>query len=114
MAVPNAENAVVYESKVRDYLLNLSHPVGSSKARWFFSIGYTSADVARLIGDLTRIAQESNDFVEEQTEFGLKYIVNGIINSPNGILAKITTVWIVEPSKNEVRFVTAFPDEKAK
>ncbi|MHB8898707.1 MAG: DUF6883 domain-containing protein [Thermoguttaceae bacterium] len=37
MAIPNAEQAVVTAEKVRDYLLNLEHPDGGSKAAWFRS-----------------------------------------------------------------------------
>lgn len=32
MAFPDAENAIVMEDKIRDYLLNLAHPVGGPKA----------------------------------------------------------------------------------
>jgi hypothetical protein len=35
MPFPDAERAVVTEEKVRDYLLNPSHPLGGRKAAWF-------------------------------------------------------------------------------
>ena len=35
MNVPNAEQAVVPQNKVENYLLDLSHPIGGDKARFF-------------------------------------------------------------------------------
>jgi hypothetical protein len=40
MKLPNAQNAVVDERKVREYLLSPSHPVGRFKAKFFGSIGF--------------------------------------------------------------------------
>lgn len=40
MPIPNFEQAVVEEQKLRDYLLNTEHPDGGSKARWLRSLGY--------------------------------------------------------------------------
>jgi len=41
MPLPDAKRAVVADEKVCDYLLNLSHPDGGSKAVWFYSLDYT-------------------------------------------------------------------------
>jgi hypothetical protein len=38
--VPGAEEAVAPDHKFRDYLLNLEHPIGGSKARFFLHIGW--------------------------------------------------------------------------
>jgi hypothetical protein len=42
LRVPGAETAVAAEAKFRDYLLNLDHPIGGAKARYFLSLGWDS------------------------------------------------------------------------
>ena len=39
MPIPDCKHAVVADEKVRDYLLNLEHSDGGSKAVWFHSLG---------------------------------------------------------------------------
>ena len=56
MPFPEAERAIVTEEKVRDYLLNPSHPIGGSKAVWFASIGYSIENWQDLIDDLMLLA----------------------------------------------------------
>lgn len=112
MAIPNAQSAFIPPEKLTDYLLNLAHPVGGSKARWFVSIGYDPDDPARLEADLLNVARTSSDYVEEQTGFGVKYVVRGQLASPSGDLANVWTVWIVETNDTRPRLVTAYPDEK--
>ena len=77
MAFPRAADAFVPLPKVRDYLLNLEHPEGGSKARWLLSIGYKREAPDQLIDDLLSIAQTVEEYTVEQTKFGTKYHVVG-------------------------------------
>lgn len=61
MPIPEAHRAVVEDAKVRDYLLNLSHPDGGSKAIWFHSLGYYRDKWQDLANDLLAIAQKLHD-----------------------------------------------------
>jgi hypothetical protein len=72
MPIPDAQRAVVEEAKVRDYLLNLSHPDGGSKAHWFHSLGYQHDKWQDLADDLIAIAQNCATFDTENTRFGVK------------------------------------------
>lgn len=40
MRLPNRENAIVEAEKVRDYLLNPSHPDGWGKSEFFTTMGF--------------------------------------------------------------------------
>ena len=40
MKLPNAENAVIQQAKLVDYLLDPSHLYGGAKARWLLVRGY--------------------------------------------------------------------------
>ena len=72
MPIPGAERAVIVAEKVRDYLLNLEHPDGGSKAVWFHSLGYTQDQWQLLADDLMAIARECEALDSETTRFGIK------------------------------------------
>lgn len=57
--LPNAEAAVVPAEKIRDYLLDLGHPVGGDKARFFIHFGFQRARWEELADALRRHAQEN-------------------------------------------------------
>jgi len=72
MPIPESNQAVVEDVKVRDYLLNLGHLVGGSKAVWFHSLGYTRDDWAYLSADLLAIARDCERYDTKTTPFGVK------------------------------------------
>ena len=55
--LPNAALAFVEPSKVRDYLLSQSHPVGRFKSVVFMAIGYAQDNWQKLRDDLLVLAQ---------------------------------------------------------
>jgi hypothetical protein len=113
MPIPNAERAVVPPEKVTDYLLNLLHPVGGSKARWFLSLGYHSSRAERLADDLLEVVRSGETFTTEVSPFGIKYSVSGRMATPSGQSVNVMTVWIKEPSDPNPRLVTAYPGRRA-
>jgi hypothetical protein len=40
MGLPNAHDAIIPMDKVENYLLDLAHPIGGGKARFFPSFGF--------------------------------------------------------------------------
>jgi hypothetical protein len=113
MPIPNADFVLVPLEKLTDYLLNEQHPVGGSKAKWFRGLGYDHANPAGLEQDLRRVVSASDDFIKKDSPFGVKYVVSGIMATPNGQTVTVTTVWIVEPMEIRPRLVTAYPGEKS-
>lgn len=108
MPIPDAKRASVSPEKVRDYLLNLEHPDGGSKAVWFYALGYRRDQWQELAEKMLEIAQQCTDYEVEKTRFGLKYIVGGLVG-PNR-KGMVRTVWIQEGA-DPPRLVTAYPDE---
>jgi hypothetical protein len=109
MRLPNYENAYIPGPKLTEYLLLEKHEVGRAKAKYFRSLGYTEANINLLEYDILMIAK-SYEFTQRfQTSFGVKYTVRGQLSSPNGSIARIITVWIIEPPDTRPRFVTAYP-----
>ena len=110
MPIPDAQRAVVADEKVRDYLLNLEHPDGGSKAVWLHSLGYNRLEWQLLAADLLAIARDCDEFDVETTDFGIKYKAGGLIGRPDHRPGRVLTVWIVEDD-DPPRLVTAYPTD---
>ena len=110
MPIPNANRAIAADEKVRDYLLNLSHPDGGSKAMWFHFLGYTREKWLQLADALIAIARDCKEFDTEISQFGVKYKASGIVGRPGNRPGMVLTVWIVEDD-DPPRLVTAYPDD---
>lgn len=109
--LPNFLKSHAPESKIRDYLLNLSHPDGQTKARFFLSFGFTIEHWRAL-----RVALENHGRINplsktEENLFGVKYIVEGILQTPDYRNPHIRTIWFIDSDDDEQipRLVTAYP-----
>jgi len=71
-------------AKILDYLLSTDHPIGADKAAFFTSIGYSREDWTRLRDDLMLMCEQGEVVAEEQTPFGIKYVVDGLVQAPAG------------------------------
>jgi len=109
MKLPQPDRLIVEESKVTDYLLNLDHPEGTSKAKFFLNRGFTPllwqemASALRWHGRLQSVTETST------TRFGRKFTVECQIETPDGKNPCILTAWIVEGTRPP-RLVTAHPN----
>ena len=109
MKLPNREKAYVPSSKLTDYLLSKTHPVGRWKRRFFSSIGFSETNVDLLEKGLVSIGN-SEDIKDTVTSVkGTKYIIDGFLQSPTGGKVRIRTIWIIEADQDRPRLVTAYP-----
>jgi hypothetical protein len=108
LRLPNRSRASVARRKVTAYLLSVAHPVGGAKARFFESRGYSVEVPERLEESLLEVASEGAVTKEEATEWGTKYVVEGVVEAPDGNPLSLATVWIVDDSGDPV-LVTAYP-----
>jgi hypothetical protein len=106
--IPGADNAVIDEAKIRDYLLSPEHTVGSAKAKFFGRLGFEQQDWPVLRTELARFVHDEAT-LGVRTMFGQKYIVAGTIHGPAGLDADVVVVWIVLHGEQFPRFVTAYP-----
>ena len=107
--MPNGENAYVPPSKLVAYLLSEAHPIGKSKARLFRSAGFNEDNVALLKEGLLAIAQSEEVGTVIESAHGVKYIIEGRIQTPAGGNIGVRTVWIIDKGLERPRFVTAYP-----
>lgn len=109
MKLPNARRARVDEAKVVDYLLSTSHFDGRSKAAFFLRFGFDQGHW-RGLAEALRAHGATNEVIGvEESAYGTRYMVDGIIESPDGRNPTIRTVWIVDNVDDEPRLVTAHP-----
>ena len=111
MELPNKSKANVPLEKVIDYLLSETHSVGKSKAKYFRSYGFNDENASILANALLEIAQTIPVQDSEKSQFGVKYVLDGELETPNGDMIQVRTVWIIESDSDIPRFVTAYPAE---
>lgn len=89
-------------------LLALEYPpTGRFKARFFQGAGFTTTE--SLVAALEQVARSGTVTPEVQTGYGVKYVVDGQLETPAGDHAAIRTVWIREEGSVAPQFVTAYP-----
>jgi len=110
MRLPNAHLATVPEQKITRFLLNPAHPAGGSKASFFLRFGFSVADWRGLAEALGKHARENDLAVEgEQTQYGVRYVVDGPLKAPDGSLLNVRVAWYIDAGGIAPRFVTAHP-----
>lgn len=109
MKLPNSDKAIVPKEKLTDYLLSETHPVGSSKAKFFRGLGYKETNVEKLAKSLLNIVKTNDVKNVRQLAYGTNYLIEGDVETPSGKTVTITTVWFIKTSKIRPSFVTAYP-----
>jgi len=94
---------------VVDYLLSDTHRDGQHKEVFFKRFGFAAAEWERLAQALREHAVEHDVARVETSPYGQRYIIEGIIRSPDMRHPLIRTVWFVESGEDTPRFVTAYP-----
>jgi hypothetical protein len=108
LELPNLDQAVVDPRKLTDYLLARSHPVGRSKASFFEKMGFSAEAPDVLSNALREHAKQPDGITVEETDFGTKYVVVGLLRGP-AASGRVRSVWIVDRGADVPRFVTAYP-----
>lgn len=111
MNLPNAEAADIPLRKMRDYLLDLEHPEGRSKAAFFLAMGFHPDRWELLANAVREMIAHTQVTQTLESRHGTKYIVEGDLMTPTARCVHVRTVWIVEPGESAPRFVTAYPIE---
>ena len=109
MKLPKNEKAYVPLAKLIDYLLSETHSVGKSKAKILRSVGFNETNVQMLKEGLLTISrtQEVTEVITSQ--HGVKYVMDGEMPTPVGLVIKMRTIWIIDKGQERPRFVTAYP-----
>jgi hypothetical protein len=109
--LPFADQAVVSDAKIREYLLNEAHPTGRDKAAFFATLGFRRDQTAVFRRALLQLA--SGIEVEEVASgYGRKFVGTGEVRGLLGKRADILTVWMLRDGQPPPMLVTAYPGEE--
>jgi filamentous hemagglutinin len=100
--------------KITQYLLNDEHPQGGLKSKFLKGFGFS-----RHRPDELKEALEAHPIKNvlsrtEATDWGIRFVIDCSIDSPDGRNPCIRTVWQLEENSGHPKFVTAFPRPKLK
>lgn len=109
MNLPYCEDAQIDPAKLHDYLLSTSHPIGRSKAKFFRGFGFDDDNADLLEDGLLQIARTETVLFVTESRHGVKYVIEGWLQTPAGVAVKVRTVWIIEYAKPYPILVTAYP-----
>ena len=109
MKLPNYDNAVIPQDKIDRHLLSMTHRDGRSKAKFFLQFGFSATSWQALAEALSHHASAHDVTTIEDSPFGTRYIIEGIILAPDGRTPLIRSIWFIETGENFPRFVTAYP-----
>src|SRR5277367_6205387 len=112
MKLPNADKAIVEREKIADYLLDSAHPDNSGKAEFFERFGFRRNKWKILADALLALANKTEVAQSMKSPHGQKYVIVGRIESPNGKMASVRTIWIVDKGLNIARLVTEYPSKE--
>ena len=104
------ENKVVVNgSKILEYLLNLSHPNGRHKAKFFMEFGFSKEMYNQLKEALIFHLKDNITSENILTKYGRKITKDCMIRTPDKRNPCIRTVWIIKEEPDLISFVTAYP-----
>jgi hypothetical protein len=108
--IPNADNAIIEPTKIANYLLNVDHPDGGSKARLLESLGYTSASWQQLEADLRSMHLTEDYIATRNTVWGVRYEIVAPLTGPSGDTVMFRSVWQIDLGTDAPRLITMHPE----
>lgn len=110
MKIPNRSNAIIQPDKLRDYLLDVAHKRGKSKAALLLSFGYTPENWRVLENDLRQYHLTAEVMAVRETLYGTRYEVQAMLVTPIGRPLRVRSIWQIDAGTDYPRFITLFPD----
>lgn len=107
--LPNAPLARVEESKLRHYLLNLAHPKGGPKAKFFLGRGFRPEEWAAFADALRQHARDNLVTQTKKTPYATNYSLDCHLPTPDQSNPCIRTVWEIIDHDSPPRLITAHP-----
>lgn len=110
--LPNLNEVIISERKVKDYLLNLLHKTGRGKAIFFMRFGFTQENWEVLADALRQHATTHDVSKTETTPFGERYVIEGQFMTPDNRNPKVRSIWFLEKDHHAPHLVSAYPIEE--
>jgi hypothetical protein len=105
--LPHPEHAQIDREKVVGYLLDARRSGG--KAMFFQRMGFAAAEWDELADALRRHGSTHPVTSTVESQWGIRYSVDGPLETPSGRTPLVRTAWIIEMGKDVPRLITAHP-----
>jgi len=102
-------NYVVHPDKIAEYLLNIAHPTGAPKAKFFLSRGFSTARPDEFSDALKRHPVEATLTSRHADPEGRKLTYECEIVTPDGSRVCIRSIWMEAADLGYTRLITAYP-----
>lgn len=109
MKLSNSERAVIAQEKLTDYLLNVAHKRGGTKARLLAQFGYTADNWKHLEADI-RANLDAEVDVARATAYGMRYEIRMALQTPIRASLTVRTIWQIDDGTDYPRLITLYPD----
>ena len=107
--LPNIEAALIPRNKLENYLLNLGHPIGGGKAKFFLHFGFRRENWQTLENALRLHARQNAVARSMSDPDGVVYLIEGALETPIGRKPRVRAVWLIETGELAPRFISAYP-----
>ena len=109
MRIPNADRAIIGPEKLRDYLLNVAHRRGATKAKLLLGLGYDAENYQRLEMDLRKQHLILDATLEQNSTYGARHSIVAPIRTPIGRMVTFCSVWQIDTGTDVPRLITMYP-----
>lgn len=113
-SLPFSAMAQIDRRKLTDYLLSPTHPLGRTKAAFFSGFGFTPTEPGALESALLDHAARCDVITQIQTSFGIKYVFEGALLSPDGRNPVVRVIWFIGQTNAVPILVTAYPGQQSR
>ena len=110
MKIPNSDRAIIKTSKLTEYLLNIEHKRGGTKAKLLIQCGYSQENWQQLETDIRDAHLSADVDVVKDTGYGTRYEISAYLSTPVGRQLLVRTVWQIDRGTDVPRLITLIPD----
>lgn len=110
MKLPNAKNAIIPRDKLANYLLDLEHRRGGSKAKLQISLGYEAASWKVLAEDIRREHLVADVIEQHNCEWGNRYEIVAPLIGPSDDTVMFRSIWQIDLGTDCPRLITMYPE----
>ncbi|WPF88227.1 DUF6883 domain-containing protein [Cyanobacterium aponinum AL20118] len=96
MQIPNFDLAIIEKSKIIDYLLNINHKRGGSKAKISLNYGYSPENWQQLESDIRKFHLNAEVSIIKETSYGIRYEIIPEILTPIHKPLLMKSVWQID------------------
>jgi hypothetical protein len=101
-------DALVAQKKLTEYLLRWRPE--NDKSVFLAQAGYTLENAGRLLADIREQLMPLEAELAENTDYGTKFALAGVLTGPNGRALRVVTIWMTEEATGQTKFITLYPD----